>query len=155
VTGRATGRLVGEAPHKTHRLVDAAVILSRTTRALGIMQPWCMQAAGSGRQVVVGIRALRAQQAAVLLLRRLAMLLVRLYSRTAVGPVYIQPYGCTYYELAYRSATVGCRKFPAAVLEHWPGALSGDCLPAVCTPARPHAASGGMPQACLNRSVVD
>jgi hypothetical protein len=81
VTGRATGRLVGEAPHKTHRLVDAAVILSRTTRALGIMQPWCMQAAGSGRQVVVGIRALRAQQAAVLLLRRLAMLLVRLYSR--------------------------------------------------------------------------
>eukprot|EP01047_Picozoa_sp_COSAG01_P062310 COSAG01_NODE_7905_length_2998_cov_8.705761_2_plen_121_part_00 len=107
MTGRATGRLVGEAPHKTHRLVDAAVILSRTTRALGIMQPWCMQAAGSGsgRQVVVGIRALRAQQAAVLLLRRLAMLLVRLYSRTAVGPVYIQPYGCTYYELAY-SCTV-------------------------------------------------
>jgi hypothetical protein len=25
---------VGEAPHKTHHLVDAAVILSRTTRAL-------------------------------------------------------------------------------------------------------------------------
>ena len=31
----------------------------------------------------------------------------------------------------------------------WPGALSGDRLPAVCTAARPHAASGGMPQACL------
>jgi hypothetical protein len=34
-------------------------------------------------------------------------------------------------------------------LEHWPDAISGDRLPAVCTAARLHAASASMPQACL------
>jgi hypothetical protein len=44
-------------------------------------------------------------------------------------------------------ATQACQSW--AVLEHWPGAVLGDRLPAVCMAARPHAASGGMPQACL------
>jgi hypothetical protein len=44
---------------------------------------------------------------------------------------------------------------PVACLEHWPGALSGDRLPAVCTAARPHAASGGMPQPGMPQPSID